>query len=235
MTTARMLQMTQLDIQSEDWNDPKTLDAILFGKRLLRSDSGMKPDEHIIVADISDDDVRDLEDISAAIALQRAIMCVMTSEAKRPTMSTICDIVGRVETRSDLHDVLLAAEIFRCRENPVIARPPETVHRYKEGTMTGLMRRALDAMDPETYGMEALAVACSLCSGVDLLEHIDPTITLEIRPANGEAFQPGRYQLAIRNNLAWLAKNSDADEERTGRYLKAYGTSIEKLGEILSQ
>jgi len=230
-----MLQMAQLDIQEEDWKDPKTLDAILYGKRLLRSDSGMQPNEQIIVADIADDDVRDLEDISAAIALQRAIMCVMTSETKRPSMSTICEIVGRVETRSDLHDVLLAAEIFRCRDNPVIAQPPESVHRYKEGTMPGLMRRALDAMDPDTYGMEALAVACSLCSGIDLLEHIDPTITLEIRPANGEAVQPSRYQLAVRNNLAWLAKNSDADEERTTRYLKAYGTSIEKLGELLSQ
>ena len=71
---------------------------------------------------------------------------------------------------------------------------------YSEGTMPGLMRRALDAMDPDTYGMEALAVACSLCSGIDLLEHIDPTITLEIRPANGEAVQPSRYQLAVRNN-----------------------------------
>ena len=234
MTTARMLHMTQLDIQQHDWNDPKVLDAILVGKRLLRSDAGMAPAEHIIVADVSDDDMRDLEDISAALALQRSIMCVMTSEARRPTMQTICDVVNRIETRSDLHDVLLAAEIFRCREKPVIARPPEDIHRYKEGTMPGLMRRALDAMDSDAYGMEALAVACSLCVEVDLLEMIDPTVTLEIRPANGEASQPSRYQLAVRNNLAWLAKNPDADEERTSRYLKAYGTSIEKLGAALS-
>lgn len=234
MTTARMLQIEQLGIQQHDWDEPNVLDAILFGKRLLRSDAGMRPSQHIIVADISDDDIRHLEDVSAAIALQRAVMCVMTSEARRPTMTTICEIVNRVETRNDLHDVLLAAEFFRCREHPVIAHPPGDVYKYKEGTMPGLMRRTLDAMDTDTYGMEALAVASSLCVGADLLEHIDPTVHLETRPANGEAKQPAKYELAIRNNLAWLAKNPDADEARTSRYLRAYGTNIEKLGALLA-
>lgn len=233
MATARMLQRDQLGIEQHNWEDANTLDALLLGKRLLRSDAGMRAQEHIIVADIDDHDIKDLEDVSAALALQRAVMCVMTSEAKRPTMETICSMVARVETRSDLHDVLLAAEIFRCRDTATIALPPEDVYTYKAGTMTGLMCRTLDAMDPKAYGMEALAVACSLCPNANLLESVDPTVHLETRPATGESMQPKSYPLTIRNNLAWLAKNPHADEDRTSRYLRAYGTTIDNLAERL--
>ena len=45
--------------------------------------------------------------------------------------------------------------------------------------------------------------------------------------------QPKSYPLTIRNNLAWLAKTPHADEDRTSRYLRAYGTTIDKLAERL--
>lgn len=229
MTNARMLRQEESGIDVADWAEPAVLDAILLGRRLLRSDAGTVADDQIIVADVSEEDIAHLEDVSAALALQKAVMCVMTSETRRPGMDTICQVVNRIESRGDLHDVLIAAEIFRCRDEPVLAKPPEDLHTYRDGTMTGLMRRALDAMNPKTYGMEALAVACSLCPKTDLLNNVDPTIHIETRPATGESLQPQAYPLAIRNNLAWLAKNPDADEKRTARYLRAYGTTIEKL------
>lgn len=236
MTKATIMRRDQLDIEKDDWNDANVLDAILMGRRLLRSDAGMPARETIIVADVTDEDMKDLEEVGAALALQRAIMCVMTSEIPRATIDKIFPIINRIETRSNLHEVLLAAEIFRCGSDDevIIANPPESMYRYKEGTVPGLMRRALDAMDEKVYGIESLAVANSMCLNVNLLDLVDAVRPTETRAAVGSEKQSENYPLVLRNNLAWLAKNPDANEDRTERYLKAYGTTIQGLGQQLA-
>lgn len=229
MTDITIINAEELGLDREDWNDPSILDGILLGRRLMRSDAGAIPGDTVITTRIDEDDIVHLEAIGAALALQRAILCVMTSEQKTPDISIIKEILARVESRGRVHDELLAAELNRAQGEPIVAQPPESIYDYRAGTVIGLMRRSLDAMEPRTYGTEACAVANSLCMTESILDRLDAGRFHEVRAAAGSQDQPSHYPVRIRNNLSWIARNPNADDVRTGRYLKAYDTNIDDL------
>tara|TARA_B100000929_G_scaffold255538_1_gene217329 strand:- start:10390 stop:11112 length:723 start_codon:yes stop_codon:yes gene_type:complete len=233
MTETTIINPQELGLDDEDWNDPNILDGILLGRRLLRSDAGAIPGNDVIVAHINEDDIAHLESIGAALALQRAILCVMTSEQKKPDITIIKEILARVESRGQVHDELLSAELTRAQNEPIVAQPPESMYDYRPGTVIGLMRRSLDAMEARTYGTESCAVANSLCMTESILDRLDAGRFHELRPAAGSQDQPTYYPMRIRNNLSWLVRNPHADDVRTGRYLKAYDTNIEDLLESI--
>lgn len=235
MTDVAIMTAAGLGLDDEDWSNPNTLDAVLLGKRLLRSDAGAIPSETILATEIDDEDIPQLEHIGAALALQRAILCVMTSEKTKPPHATIEEIVHRVESRGAVHDRLIAAELNRSKSVSIIAEPPEAIYEYRPGTVIGLLRRALDAMDTRTYGTESCGVANSLCRTEDLMERLDAARYNELRLSDGSASQTTDYPTAIRNNLAWIARNPNADDMRTSRYLKAYDTDIDDLLERVSR
>ena len=223
------LSAASLGINSDDWQDANVLDAILLGRRLLRTNAGAKPDSKITAVEATEDEVSSFESIGASLALQRAIMTVLFSQAEHPSLETIDDALQAVESRGKLHDALLSAELKNAVTNGITADPPEDIYGYTDGTVVGLLHRTLDLMASSSYGLEACAVANSLCRKDDVLERLRPDRYMETLPAIAAASQPARYPTTIKNNLSWIARNEDADDDRIARYLKAYGTTIDSL------
>jgi len=218
-----------MGIDAEDWNDPSTLDALLLTRNMMRSDAGFMAGDAIIASEIIKYDIKYLEEISAALALQRAMIATMTCESQKPDIVTIMNTTARVESRGETHEALLREEVVRSSKKCPLVMPPETVFTYEDDAVIKMLRRALHGVKGGTYGIEATGVANSLCLNADLLENLDPLRFNEMREAQGAELQSPTMPRNIRNNLAWLSRNVNADAEMTSRYLRAYGTDIDDL------
>ena len=226
---AQLLTVENLGISPDEWASPELLDAHLVSRGLIRSDAGFPAGESIIATEIREEDRPFLEEIAAALALQRAMICVMTCEEEKPDIITIRKTVDRVESRGYTHETLLRDEVVHSMKRCPTAYAPESVFNYKEGTVLGLLRRALDGMNPNSYGIEACGVANSLLQKGNILDGLNPIIYNVVRASEGQENQPKAYPLDIRNNLAWLERNPHCNAEQVERYLSAYGTTIDEL------
>lgn len=218
-----------MGIEADDWNDPSTLDALLLTRNMMRSNAGFVAGDSIITTEIVKDDIKYLEEISAALALQRAMIATMTCESQKPDIVTIMKTTARVESRGETHEALLREEVVRASKQCPLIMPPEMVFTYEDDAVIKMLRRSLHAVKGGTYGVEATGVANSLCLSGNLLENLDPLRFNEMREAQGADLQSPNLPRNIRNNLAWLSRNITADADMTSRYLQAYGTDIEDL------
>lgn len=229
MTAYEIVNASDLGLDKADWENPSNLDNHLFERNLLRSDAGSIPGDSILITTLANNEIDRLEEIGACLALQRSVICVMSCDQHSPDMKKIRAVADRVEIRSQSHQILYDAEletIGRSKQDP---EPPASIYTYRQGTVIGMMRRAVDGMNERSYSVEACGVANYMSIDDDVISRLDFNRYNAINPARGSEAQERTLPLEIRNNLAWLQRNPNADENGFNRYLKSYGRTVKSL------
>lgn len=234
------LNRNNLDINPEQWEDAVILDSILLEKGYFRSDSGAKANEYINTAklayydyDSSNYNKEKLAKITAALAVQKAILAICTCDQEVQSLQIMEDCCGLILNQGKMHSDLLRVEIETATEKRINTTPPATIINYRENLIKNTFIEALELIHNNTT--EQLAIANDMSSPISIRHEIPLNMFFTNSLSYAGKNVEGNYPVWAKNCIGWMQRNPAAENKRLDEYLAVYEKTQNDLEAELSK
>lgn len=227
MMNTRIITRQDDLVPAAAWDNPIALDADLFAQGWYRSDAGFRPGTHCHVQPIGEMSNNVLEQICAALAVQRAILCIFTCDQRQPDTEKVGIALGQIQPVNAQHKAMLASEVEMAIDGRCDAAPPQEVHSYRAGLVSNMIGNTLKIIG--NVSLEQIGVVADLSGDTSIIEQVSMTSAPEGILGQGAQDVSAKLPVRLRNALAWHQRNPGAGEDRLGRYLTAYGLTVDGL------
>lgn len=161
------------------------------------------------------------------------MLSIFTCDQRAPDRSKMMIALAQVQPVNEQHQGMLDFELEQALAGQCVAAPPQEVHGYREGLVPDMLLNTLRIIDE--ISVEQMGVAADLSRDSRLIERLNLTNAPEPILGRGAENVSNAVPARLRNPIAWYQRNSGAGEDRLGRYLAAYGMSVDQLVEALEQ
>lgn len=218
------------NIKINDYKNPILLDQKLYKEGLIRSDAMAMPNKYIIVAPINNNNIIELNKISAALSVQRAIIAIATYD-NDISIKKLIELTSIIGNRGDLHQELLMEEIKHYQNHTYSVTPPSYIHSFSNGLINRLFNETITNLDNRS--IEQLAVATDLSGDLNFCNNLPINMIFDKKYNRNISDENKKLPMWAANAINYTQNNPQIDDKRLERYLSAYNKKIKDLEKLI--